>query len=266
MNVYVINMDKDKERLEVLKDSLAKLKCKDKLKIVRIPAVDGKKIDINKFDISLRARSIFDEPRTSHESIDCLGHIGCYLSHVNCWERVVRDDDDYALICEDDAKFTTEFCSHGLDLWNSLYLKHKNKPLVLMCNYVDVFYKPTYEKKDIMKANGRFFGTGAYFLNKQAADVLLKYCFPIEVQVDSYMAFLSKLHLGGINIFHTKDHLIPLQDVKSTIDHSKCPSCWLPDKWVNSKHKTTIEYITLAAALIAALVSIGLYLKKTRKI
>ena len=31
------------------------------------------------------------------------GEIGCYLSHIDCWERIVDSQLDFALILEDDA-------------------------------------------------------------------------------------------------------------------------------------------------------------------
>jgi len=38
-----------------------------------------------------------------------LGHLGCYMSHVQLWRQVANRDDAIALICEDDVTFTSEF-------------------------------------------------------------------------------------------------------------------------------------------------------------
>jgi len=38
-----------------------------------------------------------------------LGHLGCYMSHVQLWRLVSNQDDAIALICEDDVIFSSEF-------------------------------------------------------------------------------------------------------------------------------------------------------------
>lgn len=229
-------MDKDKKRLNNVIKQYNKLKCKNNFIIKRIEAIDGKTIDLKNVNLSIRTKSCFDEPRTTHEGLNNKGQIGCYLSHVKCWELFLKDNNnDYILICEDDIYLTNKLCENGLSLWNELYEKYNKYPLMLMLNNVSLFYKPEIETKELMKTNGRFFGTGAYFLNKNAANVLLKYCFPIEVQVDSYIAFLSKLNIDNFHIFHTKNNIIDFQDVESTINHGDCKNCWLPK--ITSTHK-----------------------------
>ena len=38
-----------------------------------------------------------------------LGHLGCYMSHVELWRQVANGDDEIALICEDDVIFSSKF-------------------------------------------------------------------------------------------------------------------------------------------------------------
>lgn len=38
-----------------------------------------------------------------------LGHLGCYMSHVQLWRQVADRNDAIALICEDDVTFSLEF-------------------------------------------------------------------------------------------------------------------------------------------------------------
>jgi glycosyl transferase family 25 len=38
-----------------------------------------------------------------------LGHLGCYMSHVQLWRQVANRDDAIVLICEDDVIFSSEF-------------------------------------------------------------------------------------------------------------------------------------------------------------
>jgi GR25 family glycosyltransferase involved in LPS biosynthesis len=68
MKVFLINMDKDTERLARMK---IRLKGKEYERITGVP----------------------------HET----GYIGCALSHHKCWQRIIDDNLEMALILEDDA-------------------------------------------------------------------------------------------------------------------------------------------------------------------
>jgi GR25 family glycosyltransferase involved in LPS biosynthesis len=155
------------------------------------------------------------------------------------------------IICEDDIKLSNKFCNSIFRIWKNLNKKYFDKPLILLLNNVETFYTPDIFDSDIQKANGRFFGTGAYMLNKKAVHTLLKYCYPIEVQVDSYIAFLAKLKLDDIHIFHTRTNLIDLQNIKSTIEHTDCKNCWLPKRKSVSNNTLFLLFVIAIVSVIS---------------
>ena len=73
LNVYIINLDKDKDRLKYIKNVLSNIFNKEN--IIRIPGV------------------------LYNNSID-----GCRLAHIKANEKGIKDNNKYYLICEDDLK------------------------------------------------------------------------------------------------------------------------------------------------------------------
>lgn len=92
--IFVINLDSSKGRWSKIKSQLDEFK----LEYERIPAVDGKLISSsNKMYDSSKNRTHF------HINMS-KGEIGCYLSHIKCWKKIIDEKLDYAIIIEDDVK------------------------------------------------------------------------------------------------------------------------------------------------------------------
>lgn len=102
--VYVINLEKDKERLEYI---TAQLKAQD-IEFERFEAVDGSKI---KDDIRL----------TSQCNTRCPdGLKGCAISHRTLWETMIEKDYKNILILEDDAILNSNLNSELQLSWNEV--------------------------------------------------------------------------------------------------------------------------------------------------
>src|SRR3990172_8149651 len=97
-NIYVINLDKDKERLQKITENFKKYN----LKFNRFPAVYGKDLSKDELD---------NETTLLCRSILCnYGVVGCALSHKTLWKKLVDDiNNDYYVILEDDATFDNNF-------------------------------------------------------------------------------------------------------------------------------------------------------------
>lgn len=91
--VYVINLDRDTERLQKMTEQLTKLN----IEFTRFPAVLGSQV------------------KTSHHLTDmCLkyctdGIKGCAMSHKTIWEDMIKNNYKHVLILEDDAEFAEDF-------------------------------------------------------------------------------------------------------------------------------------------------------------
>ena len=97
---YVINLDKDSDRLANIRTELSKLQITFK----RIPAVYGRTLtSAEKKGMTTGFCHNFCTPAM----------IGCAASHLKSWETFLESDEDSALICEDDVTFT-ENCQSRL--------------------------------------------------------------------------------------------------------------------------------------------------------
>lgn len=86
-NVYVINLKKDTKRL---KDVLKECKKLNK-KPIRIDAVYGK--DLSTDEIILNTDWVCPQ----------LSAVGCGMSHIKAWEKMIRNGDSSSLFLEDDV-------------------------------------------------------------------------------------------------------------------------------------------------------------------
>src|ERR1700730_7540074 len=97
-NIYVINLDRSKKRLENVTKSLNEFNIKFK----RFSAVDGKKLseEIINNNASFLCRTLL----CNHAIV------GCGLSHMALWNQLVNDrNNSYYIILEDDVTIDDNF-------------------------------------------------------------------------------------------------------------------------------------------------------------
>jgi glycosyl transferase family 25 len=171
--IYVINLDRDVERMESLAGSLRSLK----LTYVRIAAVLGKEVPNweQLVDAELYgARNRLPLPRP--------GEVGCYLSHLKAMEEFLRTDAPWCVILEDDVEVRPE-CVEVLaalgqkDDWDlvKLFCFHSGLPVRKRA------LTPTHH---LVVHLARTTSSAAYAVNRQAAETLLRTMKPITEQVD----------------------------------------------------------------------------------
>jgi len=93
--IYVINLDRDAERMASIRANLEALG----LPFERLPAVMGKDVPEWEKLVDLPAyawRNRLDTPRA--------GEVGCYLSHLKAMETFLRTDAPWCVILEDDVE------------------------------------------------------------------------------------------------------------------------------------------------------------------
>lgn len=90
MKIFVINLDKDKDRLEYMSNSFKKYNFKN---WERVDAVYGKNLpDLEKYGKILNP-----------------SQIGCYKSHLKAYEKIIEQNLEYGVILEDDVTLTDWF-------------------------------------------------------------------------------------------------------------------------------------------------------------
>ncbi|QIR15954.1 glycosyltransferase family 25 protein [Shewanella aestuarii] len=101
--VFVINLDKSLERMAFMQKQLEQFN----IEFERVSAVYGK--ELTETEIC----DVFDESTNldKYDKVLNVGEIGCYLSHVKCWNAVVDQQLDFALILEDDSTLNPNLLS-----------------------------------------------------------------------------------------------------------------------------------------------------------
>lgn len=192
---YVINLHHRADRMRHMRAQLRDAQITD---VRRVEAVQGDQLKLaflrrilspSAYEDVMRARGPSGF-RTDHAQLT-PGAVGCYLSHIDTWKRVVRDlprEDDYACIFEDDINLPRDFVARA-----DAFMRHvpTDWDLVLFgylstdpdSHATNVKYRPL----------PSFLCTHAYAIRKRTARALLARhdLFPMTQQIDWYLSALG---------------------------------------------------------------------------
>ena len=171
MQIYLINLDKDKDRLAIIDSQLRTLG----ISYERFSAIYAKDIPIEKIAKYVNrfrwwcciGRKILP------------GEIGCALSHYSIYKTIIEKKIDYACIIEDDIIINENFKEriYKIGKWIDI-----NKPqVILLSNY-------TNERENIEEIREVKSGlcSDAYIITQKAAIALLKENLPLCVPCDHW--------------------------------------------------------------------------------
>lgn len=91
MKTYLINLDKDSERLAFFTSTFQRLG----MDFERVPAIDGRLFSEADYQVFMQTR-----PR--HGKTWLRGQMGCFLSHLSVWERIAQGKERFCAVFEDD--------------------------------------------------------------------------------------------------------------------------------------------------------------------
>ena len=130
--------------------------------------------------------AIENKKRKYHESLT-EGAVGCYLSHMKCWEECLKNKDgDYCLILEDDSTIPEDIFSKINEFVNEVEIKWG------MINLGWISTTPHQILNNNLAIVDRFILTHAYLLSNHGAETLLRLHNKIEKQVDAFISDYSK--------------------------------------------------------------------------
>jgi GR25 family glycosyltransferase involved in LPS biosynthesis len=98
--IFLINLDTRPDRLEKLMTAEPYLKNI----VTRVPGMNGKTLKMNRFIYNLFSQNQFQWKKSV---------IGCNLSHIATWSKIVNTPGEYFLVLEDDVRFTPDW----LKIW-----------------------------------------------------------------------------------------------------------------------------------------------------
>lgn len=190
--VFVINLKRKPERREYILNHLEERfkYVKTKPKIQLLEAVDGKNIDEKYLsDYGISVLENYTDPYSGRNMTS--GEIGCFMSHYQIWEEVMRQKYQKVIVLEDDAELAEDFVkqynqayidstknSGGGGNWQLMYLGRKE-------------VEPDLEKEspgNKLVYPGYSYWTVGYALTYFGAGLLLK-ANPLEniIPVDEYL-------------------------------------------------------------------------------
>ena len=185
-NVYVLNLDRAKDRLESFIETYMQSDLKYK-QFTRVSAVDGKKL-VLKDHVSERALKEIEDAnkqgfRVRHYSLTA-GAVGCALTHMKTYELVASSEMPYGLIFEDDVLIDQ-------NIFEKMNAVLRTIPsdwdiLLLGCFCVACDKYTTYYNTN------RFFLLHGYLIKKESAEKILLSLQnkKIEQQIDSELSDL----------------------------------------------------------------------------
>ena len=206
--IYVINLDRDTERMASIHDNLTRLG----LAYERLPAIMGKDVpDWEKLvDHSTYTwRNRLDTPRA--------GEVGCYLSHLKVLETFLRTDAPWCVVLEDDV----EVLPACVDVLRSLGEKD-DWDLVKLFNFhsgMPVKKRELVGGHRLVAHLTRTTSSAAYVVNRRAAESLLKSMRPISEQVDHALDRPWETNLRTRGIRPMPVVLAPVAHTTSTIGY-----------------------------------------------
>lgn len=175
--VYVISLGRSIERREAISRHLNALGIQFEI----IDAVDGATLS------DQHISSITSETtRTLHR-----GAIGCYISHINVYEKIVGREQPLALVLEDDARLSNkvqQLLESGI---NSPDFDYCFLDCVDHNNVTSIYYDPgsgtqTNSGFRYYRLSGGPQTLHAYLITSSAASHRLRYAYPIQKPIDLY--------------------------------------------------------------------------------
>jgi glycosyl transferase, family 25 len=177
---YLINLDKDRDRLEFFSKNFSRLG----LTFERVAAIDGRlysEQEHHAFEIQ-RPRNY---NRQRHKPW-LRGQMGCFLSHMEVWRRIAEGKENFCAVFEDDEHISD-------DLRNLLFDDQWIPPeadvirLETSTNRVRLSARPilTYLGRSVYKVKSTSWCAGAYLISRDTARALValdkKYHEPADV-------------------------------------------------------------------------------------
>ena len=219
MLTLLINLDRAPERMQRMEALMQKWN----LSFERISAVDGTKFssnDIENYRLPYHKRRYFLKDMTA-------GEIGCYLSHLEAWKRLVASAQEWALVLEDDLAFLrdpTPLLSNTDWIPEGVKLVQLARGYPAMCSVVrDKRVIPVSDTEKLMVVlEGMNGGTQGYFIHRDVAEELIKISTQVPAPSDDILfSFATPLRKKCTPWFLSPALIIPNDNGVTYVGRSK---------------------------------------------
>jgi len=227
IHLYYINESSQKKRSQNIIHQLNKLS--DVVEFQKVEAINATTAEKLKYDaISYVAYKNITE-NVRQDILPTWQSVGCALSHRLCWKKIIDNNLDYALICEDDIdivnKIEFKFCIKNAI---NLYYNQINKPTYDMsfnsCNrdslliFINSKSKYSFSLSPIIhRFYDEFSGCSFYLISNSACKKLLNDIWPITYQLNKEIGNYYRQY-QSIDIYNINTVAIKYKhDIESTI-------------------------------------------------
>lgn len=211
--VLVINLDDRKWKYSQLLERLDG-KGRGSISVSRLPAFDA--VDKGLEEIAgvtssvvsmFAAQTILMGQRRYHAQMTSSGAIGCYLSHLSAWKKIVSELKRPTIVMEDDADFPNvpQLMKVIREVRESMIgddakeAAENKSPEMVTFDFLNRYSIEADENPIHLSHSGAtmyritrpFFCTAMYMITPKAAQALIETALPIEVQVDAYISMRS---------------------------------------------------------------------------
>jgi glycosyl transferase, family 25 len=256
--ILVISLDRRPDRWAQFMERATAANI-DPSRIVRLSAVDATTFNaIEHPSVSLlTAHNIKNKVRRAHYEIDSAGAVGCSLSHFKAWEYVQNSRSDAVIVFEDDTQIPLDFnerlATMVADLPESWDLiTFYNTPFMRGVNGCssnpEIVASPWQSCTSLM-------GTHAYMVSRRGAKRLLARAYPIELHMDAYFAFMSRV--GNIQMIWHPEMQITQDFADSDINHGGQDILRVPTN-MEKNGVIALEYVEIVGVVAMAAVAGGL--------
>ena len=200
IHAFIINLDRSPERLLHVQKQLDEAG----ISYTRVAAVEGSALSLPHPQYNENLYKLKHGKRTS------MGELGCYFSHLKVYEQFLETDLPYVLVCEDDITIPTNTASvlaevEGMQTpWDLVKISKINSS-------VPISVESLTEPYSLAINLGRHTGSGAYLINRRAAESLLR---RISVMTIPFDHAFDKEWRTGIRAYSLQPSLIKQEATK----------------------------------------------------
>lgn len=199
MKTYVVNMQKDIVKRAQIEAQLAE---HPELDCQIWKAVEGRKLTEQE-----QKKRILPEFKLRYGKSASLPAAGCSLSHGEIYKDIIKNDIQYVLILEDDARLAKD-----LKIDACVEILKSKKPIAILLTsefwYMkDALTKVVDNKYSIYKLYNGYMTSG-YMINKAGAELLYKINYPVQYTADAWKVFIEK----GLSLYGVVPHVISFPD------------------------------------------------------
>lgn len=187
--IFVINMEKDKQRRDYISNKLDQLG----LSFEFVKAVDGSLIE----EADIARKTLKNKTINSIGREMSRGEIGCVLSHLYIYKKMIKEGIEHALIFEDDVDID---CDNFYEVIASLVKDTDNRPQVYLLTEVI-----SYLSKNMKKINSKYdvasivqaLSTAGYLINLPAAKKMFDINKKVWIVADDWVRYrmYSKINI-----------------------------------------------------------------------